>query len=90
MVDQERLERALLVNAVNPWVGGVLVQGPSGTGKSTAVRALAELLPEIEVVADCPFSCAPDDPCEPCRDRRGRRRGAHRASGGPCASSTCR
>lgn len=69
MVDQERLERALLVNAVNPWVGGVLVQGPSGTGKSTAVRALAELLPEIDVVADCPFSCAPDDPCERCRDR---------------------
>lgn len=69
IVDQERLKQALLVNAVNPAVGGVLVEGPSGTGKSTAVRGLAELLPEIEVVADCPFSCAPDDPCPMCRER---------------------
>ena len=69
IVDQERLEQALLVNAVNPAVGGVLVEGPSGTGKSTAVRGLAELLPEIEVVADCPFSCAPADPCPACRQR---------------------
>lgn len=72
IVDQERLERALLVNAVNPAVGGVLVEGPSGTGKSTAVRGLAELLPEIEVVADCPFSCHPDEPCLRCRGRLAR------------------
>jgi Mg-chelatase subunit ChlI len=70
IVDQERLKLALLVNAVNPWVGGVLAQGPSGTGKSTAVRALAELLPEIEVVADCPFSCDPAAPCAACAARR--------------------
>ena len=57
IVGQERLVRALLLNAVNPAVGGVLIKGPSGTGKSTAVRGLAELLPEIAVVADCPFSC---------------------------------
>lgn len=69
IVDQERLKRALLVNAVNPAVGGVLVEGPSGTGKSTAVRGLAELLPEIEVVADCPFACSPDEPCPRCRER---------------------
>jgi Mg-chelatase subunit ChlI len=50
-------------------VGGVLVAGPSGTGKSTAVRGLAELLPEIDVVGDCPFSCDPKDPCVSCRDR---------------------
>jgi Mg-chelatase subunit ChlI len=62
IVDQERLVQALLVNAVNPAVGGVLVEGPSGTGKSTAVRGLAELLPEIDVVADCPFSCDPAQP----------------------------
>jgi Mg-chelatase subunit ChlI len=62
-------------------VGGVLVQGTSGTGKSTAVRGLAELLPEIEVVADCPFSCDPDRrdaQCQACRERadlpRARRR----------------
>jgi Mg-chelatase subunit ChlI len=50
-------------------VGGVLVKGPSGTGKSTAVRGLAELLPEIDVVADCPFSCDPADPCPACLER---------------------
>ena len=80
IVDQERLVQALLVNAVNPAVGGVLVEGPSGTGKSTAVRGLAELLPEIEVVADCPFSCDPADPCASCRERveRGEQLGTHR------------
>jgi Mg-chelatase subunit ChlI len=58
------------VNAVNPWVGGVLVVGPSGTGKSTAVRGLAELLPEIDFVTDCSFSCDPARPaCEACRAR---------------------
>ncbi len=69
IVEQERLKRALLLNAVNPAVGGVLIVGPAGTGKSTAVRGLAELLPEIDVVADCPFSCSPADPCTVCRDR---------------------
>ena len=69
IVEQERLKRALLLNAVNPTVGGVLVKGPSGTGKSTAVRALAELLPEIDVVADCAFSCDPGRPCDSCHAR---------------------
>jgi Mg-chelatase subunit ChlI len=70
IVEQERLKQALLLNAVNPAVGGVLVRGSSGTGKSTAVRGLAELLPEIAVVADCPFSCDPERPlCESCRSR---------------------
>ena len=80
VVDQERLAPALRVNAVNPAVGGVLVEGPSGTGKSTAVRGLAELLPEIEIVADCPFSCDPASPCPACRERveRGERLGFHR------------
>jgi Mg-chelatase subunit ChlI len=69
IVGQERLKQALLLNAVNPAVGGVLIVGPAGTGKSTAVRGLAELLPEIDVVADCPFSCSPADPCSVCRSR---------------------
>jgi Mg-chelatase subunit ChlI len=49
----------------------VLIVGPAGTGKSTAVRGLAELLPEIDVVADCPFSCSPADPCPVCQTREG-------------------
>jgi magnesium chelatase subunit D len=70
IVEQQRLKRALLLNAVNPAVGGVLVSGPSGTAKSTAVRGLAELLPEIAVVADCPFACDPAAPeCPLCRGR---------------------
>jgi Mg-chelatase subunit ChlI len=69
VVEQERLKQALLLNAVNPAVGGVLIVGPAGTGKSTAVRGLAELLPTIDVVADCPFSCDPADPCPVCRAR---------------------
>jgi magnesium chelatase subunit D len=74
VVGQERLKHALLVNAVNPAVGGLLIKGPSGTGKSTAVRALAEVLPEIAVVAGCPFGCDPgrhDLLCESCRGRAG-------------------
>lgn len=70
LVGQERLRRALLACAVNPNVGGVLIRGPSGIGKSTAVRGLAAVLPEIDVVADCPFGCDPARPeCDSCRER---------------------
>jgi len=72
LVGQERMKRALILNAINPRIGGLLIRGQKGTGKSTAVRALANLLPEIEVVADCPFSCSPDNPemmCDTCRAR---------------------
>lgn len=61
IVGQERMKRALLLNAVNPGIGGVLVRGSKGTAKSTAVRSLAALLPAIEVVAGCPFSCAAEE-----------------------------
>jgi len=64
IVGQEKMRKALLLNAVNPRIGGVLIRGQKGTGKSTAVRALAELLPEIKVVKGCPFNCNPDNPRE--------------------------
>jgi len=72
IVGQEKMKKALLLNAVNPRIGGVLIRGQKGTGKSTAVRALAELLPEIKVVKDCPFNCNPENPremCDSCYDR---------------------
>ena len=55
VVGQERMCRALVLNAVNPRIGGLLIRGERGTAKSTAARALAALLPEVRVVADCPF-----------------------------------
>lgn len=72
IVGQEHMKRALILNAINPQIGGVLIRGERGTAKSTAARALAALLPEIAVVADCPYSCDPVDPagqCQACRDR---------------------
>ena len=70
------MKRALMLNAVNPRIGGVLIRGEKGTAKSTAVRALASLLPEIEVVVGCPYGCdpaSPDDWCDDCLDRAERR-----------------
>lgn len=62
IVGQERMKRALVLNAVNPRIGGVLIRGERGTGKSTAARAMAALLPQIEVFIDSPFN---DDPAAP-------------------------
>ncbi len=58
---QDEMKQALLMVAVNPRIGGVLIRGEKGTAKSTAVRGLAALLPEIEVVTDCPLACSPDE-----------------------------
>ncbi|GGS87446.1 magnesium chelatase [Streptomyces tanashiensis] len=68
VVGMDDLRLALLLNAVSPAVGGVLVRGEKGTAKSTAVRALAELLPEVPVVAGCRFSCDPASPDPGCPD----------------------
>ena len=81
IVGQEKLKLALMLNAINPAIGGVLIRGEKGTAKSTAVRALASLLPEIDVVEGCPFCCDPRSPqgfCAECasgsRPIRARRR----------------
>jgi len=66
------MKRALILNAINPQIGGVLIRGERGTAKSTAARALAALLPELEVVQSCRFNCDPQRPdlfCDECRDR---------------------
>lgn len=73
IVGQETLKLCLLLNAVDPRVGGVLIRGEKGTAKSTAVRALAAVLPEIDVVEVCRYGCDPAEPtswCDDCRERR--------------------
>ncbi len=68
IVGQHALKSALLINAVDPRVGGVLVRGQKGTAKSTAVRALADVLPEIDVVTGCVYGCDPRDPRAMCAE----------------------
>lgn len=62
IVGQDEMKLALLLNVIDPKIGGVMIMGDRGTGKSTTIRALADLLPEIEVVADDPFNSSPNDP----------------------------
>jgi Mg-chelatase subunit ChlI len=72
IVGQERMRRALILNAVDTRIGGVLIRGERGTAKSTAARALAALLPSVKVVNDCRFGCDPDRPstwCTECKER---------------------
>jgi magnesium chelatase subunit D len=72
LVGQNRVKTALLLAAVAPAGGGVLLRGEPGTAKSTAARSLAQLLPDIQAVADCPLNCPPDDVgrmCSTCRRR---------------------
>jgi magnesium chelatase subunit D len=72
LVGQDTMKQALLLNAVNPAIGGVLIRGEKGTAKSTAVRGLAVLLPDVSVVSGCRFQCDPGAPalwCEECAER---------------------
>lgn len=64
IVGQEEMKLALLLNVIDPKIGGVMIMGDRGTGKSTTIRALADLLPEIDVVADDPFNADPNEPDE--------------------------
>lgn len=69
------MKLTLLLNVVDPLIGGVLIMGHRGTGKSTAVRALADLLPQIEVVTACPYNCDPNDCenlCDECNAKKAR------------------
>ena len=68
VVGMEELRLGLVLNAVSPGIGGVLVRGEKGTAKSTMVRALAAILPDVEVVAGCRFSCDPAAPDPACPD----------------------
>lgn len=75
IVGQEDMKTALILNVINPNLGGVLIRGEKGTAKSTAVRALAALLPKRSEVAGCRFGCDPQDEahmCEECRKRKER------------------
>jgi magnesium chelatase subunit D len=68
VVGMDEMRLALVLNAVSPAIGGVLVRGEKGTAKSTMVRALAAVLPDVDVVAGCRFSCDPADPDPDCPD----------------------
>lgn len=72
IVGQEKLKKAYLANIVNPRIGGLLISGPKGTGKSTLVHSVSGILPDFQAVASCPFNCDPGTPgrlCTLCRER---------------------
>ncbi|UCH69937.1 MAG: AAA family ATPase, partial [Candidatus Bathyarchaeota archaeon] len=72
VVALDKLKLAILINAINPKIGGLLVRGPKGSGKTTVVRGLIDVLPQIEVVEGCPFNCNPHDSsnmCPKCSER---------------------
>ncbi len=68
IVGQDEMKLALILNIINPTLSGVLIRGEKGTAKSTAVRALAQILPEIEKIKDCPFHRGPSEKEDVCKD----------------------
>ena len=83
IVGQEDMKLALVLNIINPALGGVLIKGEKGTAKSTAVRALADLLPAMEVTAGCRFQCDPHSPAHLCAGCSDRRNAGHAVAGKP-------
>lgn len=86
IVGQDDLKLALILTVIDPLIGGVVAMGHRGTGKSTAVRALAQLLPPLPVVRGCRFHCDPDRPdqwCSECVARYGARLDAESIPRGP-------
>jgi magnesium chelatase subunit I len=74
MVGQKMMKHSLILNAIDPLIGGVLIEGQKGTGKSISVRGLSEILPPLDTVESCRFSCNPKEPekwCWECRERFG-------------------
>ncbi len=71
ILGQDRMKMGLILNVIDPQIGGVLLTGHQGTGKSTTVRSLVEVMPKIEIIKGCKFSCDPnselDDLCDECR-----------------------
>ncbi|MHA1915072.1 MAG: ATP-binding protein [Promethearchaeota archaeon] len=74
ILGQDKMKMGLILNLVDGRIGGILMTGHQGTGKSTAVRSLVELMPQIETIKDCEFSCDPnsdiDDLCETCKEKK--------------------
>ena len=73
ILGQDKMKLGLILNVIDPQIGGVLLTGHQGTGKSTAVRSLVEIMPRIEIIKNCEFNCDPqsntDDLCVKCRQR---------------------
>lgn len=72
IVKQDRMKRALLLNVVDPGIGGVLIKGEKGTAKSTAVRSMAQFLPARDAVKGCVYHCDPHYPQRLCADCLGK------------------
>ncbi|NVM38375.1 MAG: ATP-binding protein, partial [Candidatus Lokiarchaeota archaeon] len=78
ILGQEKMKMGLVLNVIDPQIGGILLTGQQGTGKSTAVRSLVELMPQIEIITGCEFSCDPnsdiDDLCQNCIEKKEKRK----------------
>jgi Mg-chelatase subunit ChlI/Mg-chelatase subunit ChlD len=71
IINMDKLKLAIIINAINPKIGGLLIRGSKGSGKTTLVRSLADILPKIQAVKNHPFNCNPFDPsnmCPVCRE----------------------